>query len=122
MMRAIAILLRSIAHWSTGPASAWPAAPVVNTTLNPGTARDLTSGQHYQLVDARNWPMKAVGGASTSGTNNLPNLTNVSTLNGPLTHDINDHTNARVPGLFNTFVLACPLGPTINIDIFWIYQ
>lgn len=83
----------------------------------------FASGNHYQLVDAQNWPVVIASGTYTNGTINLPlNLTNVSAIPGIIPHtDVttltNESSNVKNAGLFNAFVLKHTTAPPTGVRV-----
>lgn len=91
---------------------------VVNTTPQTNASLDLASigyrlGDGYAVRDAQDYFTVTMSGIYGGSPISLPLiLTNVSVINGTLTHFTNVHTNVRYPGLFNAFVLTRTPGLT----------
>lgn len=86
---------------------------VVNTDTNTTNAAlslsslGFNNGDGYTLRDAQLYTNIVTSGTFLGQSVNLPlNLTNYSPILGTLTHYTNMHSNTRVPGLFNAFVLT----------------
>lgn len=75
----------------------------------------IHSGESYDLRDVQNYFTSIANGIyDGSSSISLPlTLTNVSSVNGTITHYTNESTNVKYPALFNTFVLLRSINMTV---------
>lgn len=75
----------------------------------------FNTGDIYRVMDAQNWPTVIASGTYSSGSISLPlTLTALAPIPA-VTNFVPQHTNLKMPRLFNAFVLDKSAGTTLNV-------